>query len=325
VKSFKKKDFFYRKIIPDLISFAQEKSSTQVIQNLKSIFPTCYHASWENPLKFILLEDMCSRGYEVKDIKKDLDLKHSFLVLSRIARFHAVSFAFKGGDPTKLRAYYGDYLVELYEKLRGLLLQMYDQGLPGSLNLLHSVPGYVNKTGYVQRVLSKITDFWNEKLSPSEPLALLCHGDLWTCNLLWKYEEGNAVDVKIIDLQVIRYGNPSLDISNFLCICVDASILREHFDTLLGHYHHHFVETLSELGYPTSEVTLDALHRDYSRYGQWGLICALEFLPLMLSKHERTQNFMNDLEKSKDNADNDHLKNRICGLIDFYFERGWIQ
>jgi len=203
-------------------------------------------------------------------------------------------------------------------------LQWYEKGVPTSLKLLESIPGYEKKTGYIKRILTKITDFWREKLQPSEPLALLCHGDLWTCNLLWKYEEGNVVDVKIIDFQVIRFGNPSLDISNFLCICVDSSILREHFDTLLGHYHHHFIQTLSELGLPTLELTLDAFYKDYSQYGQWGLICALEFLPLMLSKYERTPDMTKDFEKCQDIAGNTILENRICGLIDFYFERGWI-
>lgn len=54
-------------------------------------------------------------------------------------------------------------------------------------------------------------------LSSQEPWKVLCHGDLWINNLLFRSDvDGNVESVKIVDLQAMRYSSPVSDIIQFL-------------------------------------------------------------------------------------------------------------
>jgi len=287
------------------------------------MFVSCYDCKWEeNELKYIILDDMSFPGFTLKPVQYAYGVEETKLLMNRLARFHAVSYAFKKGDGMHLKNLYGDYIEELYVKQHDFIFGLYKTGLPTSIDKVKAIPGYEEKVLFVEDVLNNLSEFWDECLKPIEPLAALCHGDLWTQNTLWKYEDGLVKDIRFIDLQVLRYGNFSLDISNFLCICSDSVVVREHFDEIMLTYYNEFETALSCLGEKIT-FSLQDLYDDYSKHGRWGLICAFQWLPMMLTNLDRSTELHNDLERTK-HLTLPVLQERLCNLLDVYHNRNFL-
>lgn len=313
----------YSIIIPQLLALGKH------MQPQPFIAPKCFYAG-DN---LLVLEDLNAQGFEMRDkTARGLDLHHAKAVLSQLAGFHALSFAMKNGDSDKLRNLYGQHLKEVFHTQADCLAEIFSHGLPTSLSIIAKEPGYKAKIAPLEQKVSSVDqlkEFWRSQLTPQEPLALICHGDVWTNNFLWRGaadKQGEGLEVRILDYQVFRYGNPSLDISNFLCICVHADVLSAHFDELLTHYHTRLTDTLTALQAPlVSHPSLAALRADYARFGLWGLVNSLQWLPVMmgLGTDHRSPDLAADLKKSKD-PKSVELQRRLCGLVDLYHQRGWL-
>lgn len=75
------------------------------------------------------------------------------------------------------------------------------------------------------------------------------HGDAWMNNMLWKNdEEGNVVDVLVVDHQEGFYGSPGIDLNHFINTSCNLDVQTSHIDELLSLYHAILVETLTKLG-----------------------------------------------------------------------------
>lgn len=71
----------------------------------------------------------------------------------------------------------------------------------------------------------------------SDNWMVICHGDLWINNLMFRYDECDRVeDVKFVDLQTLRYTSPVIDILHFLYTSTEYDVRRQHFDQLIDDY-----------------------------------------------------------------------------------------
>lgn len=67
--------------------------------------------------------------------------------------------------------------------------------------------------------------------------CVMCHGDLWVNNLMFKYDACNVVSaVKLIDLQTVRFTSPSIDILHFLYTSTERIVRETSLDELLEVY-----------------------------------------------------------------------------------------
>lgn len=64
------------------------------------------------------------------------------------------------------------------------------------------------------------------------PLSVICHGDLWTPNLLFKYA-ANDIEAKVIDFQLARFASLATDISFFIYACTEQETREQHFEELI--------------------------------------------------------------------------------------------
>ena len=59
----------------------------------------------------------------------------------------------------------------------------------------------------------------------STPVDTCCHGDFWSNNILYKYDEDDkVVATMLIDFQLINYGHPAYDVLYLLYISSDIGI-----------------------------------------------------------------------------------------------------
>ena len=65
-------------------------------------------------------------------------------------------------------------------------------------------------------------------------MAVICHGDLWWANILFKYDVNDLpLEVKFIDFQSSRVSSLVTDLLAFSFTSLPPDIRREHMDSLL--------------------------------------------------------------------------------------------
>lgn len=319
----------YGILIPTLNEYALKQTnqastsvstSTSTSTGLLSMFPKYYEAEVGVGL---FLENLAPLGFRCVPASSQLDLLHLRLLLPKVATFHATSFAFKTTQPQQtLRDTFPEILREVYTMWRVPVLAWFDIGLDHTLSFLKQHQFEQQRIELLTYLKTNINSIWDVLLQPKEPLAAIGHGDLWTSNLMFKYDQFNQpVDVKIIDLQAFRRGNPGLDLSNLFCICVDGQLLCDSFPELMQLYHHHFIQTLDQLdcSHSIARPSLDDLLVDFKDFCGWGFIAACQWLPVMLTKQragspidEQLKNHSNRTEEEITN-----LKRRLDNLFQF--------
>lgn len=78
-------------MLPALVAFQKEKG----ISNSFCVFPKCYGTYSDAVTKryALVLEDLNSKGSEMKSKSEPLDFHHASVVFKELGRFHALTFA----------------------------------------------------------------------------------------------------------------------------------------------------------------------------------------------------------------------------------------
>lgn len=179
---FRKESHFYSKIIPalnkELIAAGQP--------GLK--VPKCYHFNLNKDEEIIFLEDLRDEGFKMTDKKKGLDAAHLNLVLQELGRMHAASILLKGTKSREqLLAEYPclkeEFLNE--EQSKTEMMRGFAKGVTeGGSHLIEDIDGYKE----VAKIISGF-DFWEiilKQMESTPPFEVICHGDCWVNNVLFK-------------------------------------------------------------------------------------------------------------------------------------------
>lgn len=137
---------------------------------------------------------------------------------------------------------------------------MVSKSLPNDSIYIEKMKNFIDSNTFFNQMIELVTT--------EGPLSVICHGDCWTNNLLYKYDdEGNILEVEnfkqlcevtlifsfvfqiqFVDFQLIRFGSLTLDLSNLLFCCTDKNLRRDHFKPLLKLYHKELVRSLKLFG-----------------------------------------------------------------------------
>lgn len=110
---------------------------------------------------------------------------------------------------------------------------------------------------------------------------VLNHGDFWVNNYLFKYEEGQPIDVIFVDFQLSFYTSPAIDINYFLHTSPSNGVRQTEREDILVKYYEQFNRTLENsivLNVPTKSM-LDSELKEYDFYG---FMAAVGILPIVL-------------------------------------------
>lgn len=124
------------------------------------------------------------------------------------------------------------------------------------------------------------SDTMADALRPSEPLAVLCHGDYCRNNLLFRYDAatGRPVDAVILDPAQARYASPAVDLSFFLFMNTTAADRAARWDEYVAAYVDGVAQTAPAAGRPTAAD----VHAEMRGRCVYGYAHCSFFLPAML-------------------------------------------
>ncbi|KAF6204601.1 hypothetical protein GE061_018761 [Apolygus lucorum] len=299
--AFRNETHSYEKIVPIMTEFA----------GCAMPFPDCHHASSQ----LIVLQDLQPLGYKMADRQKGLDMEHSELAMKALARFHGTSLAMKHADRAKFEgirnlttelAFSADsepvFGASVENALRMALSALEDEtkaeeSWSTSWELGEALHNLRTLKGSVFKRLQALT-------RPSEPLSVLCHGDLWLNNMMFRYNGDTVEEVKFVDLQVMRYASLATDLLYFLSTSIEPSVLRFHHDDLVSIYHEALVETVSQLAPDAPKITIEQINDQIEELALFGLLMGFLLLPAITVEGSAIAASLDSIEEHSDVTDN---------------------
>ncbi|KAL1131367.1 hypothetical protein AAG570_010984 [Ranatra chinensis] len=159
-------------------------------------------------------------------------------------------------------------------------------------------------------------------VAPKEPLSVICHGDFWINNMLFRYDtNGKVEDVMLIDLQVARYGCLATDILHFLYTSLEPGLTVSHYEDLLEAYHESLSSTAMRLAPGAPPVTLEQVTDLVEERALYGLLISFLLLPAVTAE----DTIVNEefLDQAADSLTPGYRK-RVREIVLEFVDRGFI-
>ncbi|KAJ8708230.1 hypothetical protein PYW07_010355 [Mythimna separata] len=279
----------------------------------------CLFSNTESSNEIIILDDLRTKGYEIdgKLAKyENLGIKEISIVLGELAKFHALSFVFQNKEPAKFNEVKSEFHDLLYQdhflnktKLRHYFFESFET----SLRQLTDEEARKKLESIDVRLLDLLQMYTN----PSKT-NVLCHGDCWVNNMLFKHETGK---ICFIDFQAMRYANPVTDIMYFLYICTDSAFRSEYLDLLKMIYYDNLKVFLNKFDIQAESVyKREDFNADIEEYKPYGLLIAMiELRIVTIASEDESLLRGSRIDLSMDVLDNpeenEMLKHRVNDVV----------
>lgn len=155
-------------------------------------YSECYRTIDDDMNESLFIEDLKETNFVMIDHRtEEVTFEHACLVMATLGKFHALSFASKDQSSKKFHALAAqmpeilfrredDYIRKLLDGQRKRILDCLED--TGDALLIAKV-----KTVFVDPVENVAYECVSGK--SAEPYAVICHGDFWNNNILFKYDE----------------------------------------------------------------------------------------------------------------------------------------
>lgn len=236
---------------------------------------------------------------------KGLDFEHTQLTMAKLAKFHAASAVFIEQVGVQCFLSLSIYLyLEARNNWLYLLVYMYFQGnvFDKKFNdgiyteAMREIMDHMGQKA--EAIMKECFEEWKcadilkkceknlkdaignkvfELVKRDESrFNVLCHGDMWCNNVMFKYNEdsGKVEEAILVDFQMCNYNSPALDLQYFIYSSTQHEIKLNKVDHILQYYHRQLVDSLQKLGYKKKLPTLLQLQKDFLDLGLFGVSSA---------------------------------------------------
>ncbi|XP_077291155.1 uncharacterized protein LOC143914726 [Arctopsyche grandis] len=249
------------------------------LQREFNIRDTFYHAKCYKATKeIILMEDLAESGFHIQKCFNFFDIDHLRMIVVKLAQFHSYSFAMKEHHPQTFQKFsehmslicIGEYLQSVMEIGAVRAMSIIDDSL---------IRGKLEE--FSKNIVEKYYLLCSASIS--EPYNVICHGDCWNNNILFKYEEGLPVDLRMVDWQTSKCCSPIIDIAFTIFSCTDSSTRDEHYPKILDIYYDALGESLIKLNCSVEKCyPRNAFNDHVQKLLPYGLLKCMIFLPLII-------------------------------------------
>lgn len=238
---------FYERLIP-----AFESILSEIGENGKT-FPTVM-AVYKD-IDVIVLEDLKEKNFIMAERLKGLDVEHMKLGLAGLAKIHAASMVLYEKDKNSFK----DFEIGFYNRKTRAFDTMYTSNLEVFIEEVATWSDW-NLSGYFADKLRKFQSTLIENGCKAfdfneEDINVLNHGDLWTNNILYTYNQYQCpTEAIILDFQYSFFGSAALDLEYFLFTSLPDSIRGEKMEEMLQYYYYNLKDLLERLNYDISKI-----------------------------------------------------------------------
>ncbi|XP_075145286.1 uncharacterized protein LOC142220182 [Haematobia irritans] len=290
----------YDRVLPKLNRLLEE------IQDEDKLFATVLYTDYKR--QALVFEDLCEQGYVMANRLQGLDMDHTLLILRKLAKMHATSAILNERDRGSLEGYDRGFFNKYTETYKTYFVETFKA-------CARYLEKYADLQYYANKIYALEPYYMGMGLRCFEPLPgevnVLAHGDVWTNNVMFKYDEisQKPIDVILIDFQYSFWGSPTLDLHHFFNTSLQESLRRAGQNELLQYYHQWFTGTLKKLKYSNNPIpSLKSFHMQIERTRFFALHSAVVIQPVMLNQDPTDADF-NSLMGVDERAI--HFKNRI--------------
>lgn len=152
----------------------------------------CYHSIASEMDEALFLEDLKQSEFEMLNHRTDdISYEHATLVLSALGKFHGLSFVMKNRSRDKFKKFVQKMPEVLICSSDQHWLTFFEDLKPRILSSLDSNTDSAIISKLQQLFCKSHFDIASRCINgtAAEPFAVICHGDLWNNNILFKYNE----------------------------------------------------------------------------------------------------------------------------------------
>lgn len=178
---FENEIYFYTKVLPVFMEFQREKGVKEPFDNVAK----CYDAFIMDDMEVLILENVKNLGFSLHNRSNSMNKEHILKVVRTYGKFHAISFALKDQKPQLFQS--------LSSKLTDILKLMSESfKVKEGTNMYQDIMDLAQKRNEDEIVekaalLNEKARFYNDLTDPSDPFAIILHGDCWNNNFMFKY------------------------------------------------------------------------------------------------------------------------------------------
>jgi len=292
---FEKETIFYEQILPELNSVLKS------LELPKLSVPQMFYSSAEPKRDLIFLEDMRKKGFKMHDRKKGLDMEHATLVIKELARLHASSKILfeRAGKDIALKKYgLNEKVYDKFPQLDDMYTEWFKSSFVSISDTLAETEGYEKASKSLKALAPQAYSLLLQGMKPVEQFAAICHGDCWSNNLLFRYENEKPVEVCLVDLQVHGHSSVAADLQTLLTTSFDGPTRKRELHNLLSLYYSE-LENCAKLSTTKLKFSKEELHEEYKAKNMYGLTMALISMPIILAEGADTLEFDGFTEDQK--------------------------
>ncbi|KAK9512728.1 hypothetical protein O3M35_001092 [Rhynocoris fuscipes] len=228
------------------------------------------------PYTALVFEDLKAQSFKMADRTKFLDKNHALLVFNSLGRFHGMGHVLiKQGLVSK-----EDFLPYFLTVDTPFVEKLIVGGLKGLSAVMEK--DWSEEWKVVAKKLKTEEDAVKKLKAlftvPENCFQTICHGDCWTCNMMFKYcpyDENIPIAVKFLDFQGTHVSSHGFDLLYFLHTSVHPDIRRAQHKELIAEYHRSLKSTLTDYGMEADTPTLDQIWTELKRLQYHALIMSL--------------------------------------------------
>jgi len=282
----------------------------------------------------LVMEELNFQGFRMVDKRYGCTREGAMEILSALGNFHALSCTWlkkhKNADGSYSLPPSVDFILTPMD-FKDLIVGMFRTTWSNSIKVLQHF-GLSEAAEWLEGQEKYIDEIFDvPDLLKAGPLACICHGDCWSNNFLFHFDDNGAVDdVRIVDWQTLIPDSAGRDVYHFLTSTTTPELRKECGQELLEHYVDTFISAVKKLGVCLEEEGLnrDSVMAEIQKKMRYGFFFGLLMAPALLDQSMtakleemgKREDATDRTEKSEDNKEDPFVEAQKSMTVEVILE-----